>query len=870
MIKNVSVFHCSLVLTAVIFSSSAFAQKSTEKLIENYFSNNAKSLGIEQLSAKDWSIDKTTSDDKRGLSFHYLQQQLNGLPVLNGTAVVVQKGETLMMTGNRFQVKTEDFPTKSTALSPEDCVNEVWKVIGSGSIVPFDAKTKVSASKTVLTNNTYSHSDIPVQLAYFHDGTSYRLVYDMSFEMKDNQNWWSIYADANTGKILNKNNWIVSCQFGGCSPSKHFNHNKLKVADMNHSLMMAPAPPPETDSYNIIPIPTESPIHGARQMVTGPFNSTASPYGWHDTDGIPGEEYTITRGNNVYASEDADNNNQPGYSPDGGSSLTFDFPLPLNSGPLDYQDAAITNLFYMNNIMHDVFYQYGFTESAGNFQQNNYGKGGNGNDYVRADAQDGSGTNNANFGTPPDGGNPRMQMYIWTPNGTPRMFYINAPETMAGRYNSGKGNFGPIIPTTPLISDLVLATDSVGNDPIDGCTQILNPAVAGKIAVIRRGGCDNALKIENCEAAGAIGVIMINNTLGDPGNFTGTPTTAINIPTLLIGLNPGSTVLSRLQNGETVNISMYDDGWSGTTDSDLDNVIIAHEYGHGISNRLTGGPNASNCLGNAEQMGEGWSDWAGLMITIEPGDLPGDKRGVGTFVRNQDTDGTGIRPTPYSNDFSVNSYTYQSTNNQSISQPHGIGFIWATMLWDLNWAFIGQYGFDADVYNGTGGNNMVMELVLNGMKFQPCGPGFVDGRDAILQADVLLNGGANQCLIWRTFANRGLGLSASQGSAGSRSDQTEAFDVPQNCYLGINETDGILNGLKVYPNPTNSALNIAVLEGVDIQSIKIIDINGRVMFEQADVNSSSFSADITDFSPGVYFVEVSLSNGMAVRKILKQ
>ena len=64
---------------------------------------------------------------------------------------------------------------------------------------------------------------------------------------------------------------------------------------------------------------------------------------------------------------------------------------------------------------------------------------------------------------------------------------------------SGKGNFGPEIPNTPLVSDLVLATDSVGNDPIDGCTQILNPAVAGKIAVVRRGGCDNALKVENCE-----------------------------------------------------------------------------------------------------------------------------------------------------------------------------------------------------------------------------------------------------------------------------------------------------------------------------------------------------------------------------------
>ena len=46
-------------------------------------------------------------------------------------------------------------------------------------------------------------------------------------------------------------------------------------------------------------------------------------------------------------------------------------------------------------------------------------------------------------------------------------------------------------------------------------------------------------------------------------------------------------------------------------DSDLDNGVIAHEYGHGISNRLTGGPTTVTCLNNAEQMGEGWSDWFG-------------------------------------------------------------------------------------------------------------------------------------------------------------------------------------------------------------------------------------------------------------------
>jgi extracellular elastinolytic metalloproteinase len=54
------------------------------------------------------------------------------------------------------------------------------------------------------------------------------------------------------------------------------------------------------------------------------------------------------------------------------------------------------------NVMHDFSYRYGFTESAFNFQQNNFGKGGQEQDRVLMSVQDASGTNNANFATPPE------------------------------------------------------------------------------------------------------------------------------------------------------------------------------------------------------------------------------------------------------------------------------------------------------------------------------------------------------------------------------------------------------------------------------------------------------------------------------------
>ncbi|KAA3623802.1 MAG: PKD domain-containing protein, partial [Bacteroidetes bacterium] len=221
-------------------------------------------------------------------------------------------------------------------------------------------------------------------------------------------------------------------------------------------------------------------------------------------------------------------------------------------------------------------------------------------------------------------------------------------------------------------------------------------------------------------------------------------------------------------------------------DADFDNGIIAHEYTHGISNRLTGGGDNADCLFNAEQMGEGWSDWYATVITIEPGDQGTDIRGMGTWSSGEPITGTGIRPAPYSTDFNINPYTYGDSNNEaSISQPHGVGFIFATMLWDLTWALIDEYGGtpDPDLYQGTGGNNIAMQLVTEAMKIQPCNPGMVDGRDAILTADELLYDGAHQCLIWEVFANRGLGYSADQGSPSSRTDQVEAFDLPPLCLV---------------------------------------------------------------------------------------
>ncbi|MDC1395124.1 M36 family metallopeptidase, partial [Bacteroidia bacterium] len=227
-----------------------------------------------------------------------------------------------------------------------------------------------------------------------------------------------------------------------------------------------------------------------------------------------------------------------------------------------------------------------------------------------------------------------------------------------------------------------------------------------------------------------------------------------------------------------VSVSLYDSSniSASTFDSDFDNGIISHEYGHGISTRLTGGAASSSCLTNEEQMGEGWSDFFALVMTHESNDEASDSRGIGTYAGNEPVTGGGIRPFPYSTDLSISPYSYDDIKTFSV--PHGVGSVWCSMLWDLYWSMISKHGYDSNIYTGTGGNNMAMKLVIEGLKLQKCNPGFEDGRDAIILADKQLNNGSNELLIWQVFAARGLGYNASQGNADSRSDGSEDYSIP--------------------------------------------------------------------------------------------
>ena len=118
--------------------------------------------------------------------------------------------------------------------------------------------------------------------------------------------------------------------------------------------------------------------------------------------GSLGRESLRISSNNVDTYLDTNADNRPGRRGTRTRPRTSPPPIwPQSPTTAVNKEVAVQNLFYLNNVIHDILYRHGFDEAAGNFQVDNFGKGGASGDPVRAEAQDGSGTDNANFSTPP-------------------------------------------------------------------------------------------------------------------------------------------------------------------------------------------------------------------------------------------------------------------------------------------------------------------------------------------------------------------------------------------------------------------------------------------------------------------------------------
>ncbi|RKP04765.1 peptidase M36, partial [Thamnocephalis sphaerospora] len=367
-------------------------------------------------------------------------------------------------------------------------------------------------------------------------------------------------------------------------------------------------------SYAAVPFGESNPLSRGRVLLTDPEIKEASPHGWHNIgDGV---EMPVTNGNNVqayYYTEDI--NNELVHYPMS-QDFNFAFPLDINQDPSLYKAAAATNAFVWFNYLHDRFYKYGFKEAAGNFQINNWGKGGKGGDAV--------------------------VIFVQSPKFVGRSFFKTLPD-------------GEVSYAVVSIYDF------------------LHP---------RR-----------------------------DGNF--------------------------------------------------DSSILTHEYGHGVSNRLVGGPHKVHCLrGTIESGGisEGTSDFFAIWEEMKESDTFATKKTMGEYVK-----GAPMRAHPYA----VNNGLHYGHMNGVANSMHAAGNIWGTILYDLYWSMVAVRGFTNVKHQPdlAKGNTLTLQLIMDALKLMPCHPTLIDARNAIVQAMTqLMHNQVAQlslvCRVWGVFTRRGLGLNA--------------------------------------------------------------------------------------------------------------
>ncbi|KAI8894909.1 Fungalysin metallopeptidase-domain-containing protein [Globomyces pollinis-pini] len=539
----------------------------------------------------------------------YLEQLYNDLPVANGVGSAhMDSNGNLLYISHSFYQRTDHFLTFQDTVNilptdPTLTAIEALESFANYLGLPIDHIGESFRTNYLVLNKL---PEIPATLKMLHTETGLVLVWDFVVDL--DKNWFNVQVDAHSGKVLALMDWV------------------------SHA------------TFNVFPFGQNDPSDGPRQLLKNPENEIASPIGWNtqlSAKKVP-KVYKTTIGNNVYAQENPTGGNswKTNKRPKVKDDLVFDFDLDLEQNAETYADAAVTNLFYWNNIIHDLFYLYGFNEVAGNFQDNNFKKGGKGGDAVIANAQDGSGTNNANFATPPDGYQPRMRMYVWTQT--------------------------------------------------------------------------------------------------DPDR-----------------------------------------------DGDLESGIVLHEYAHGISTRLTGGPANSNCLGWGEAggMGEGWGDFFATIVRTNSNTTRDQDYAMGDYANG----GKGIRNYKYSTNKKTNPSTYGYIRKPQYWGVHAKGEVWAEILYEYFWNLVDKHGYEGDWFNApvetrengkaptpVAGNKLALRLVVDGLKLQPCSPSFVDARDAIVLADKVYTNGENLCEIYDAFASRGLGIKA---VAGGRED----FTLPAEC-----------------------------------------------------------------------------------------
>lgn len=352
---------------------SAPSQKAPEEIAREFLRAHSAILPFSPEEIENLSL--TGKHQAGGLTYLRFHQTVNGIRVFQGQVRITLNRAGQVVEAGVGSVIPQASLGRGMRLSPEEAVRAAYRTLGLEPPLALTFSEQGDGGRMLFRNpKGGDYNPIMVEATVFPmTAVEARLAYRVLLEI-DGKNYYEILVDAEEGRLLLRHNLYRSAATGR--------------------------------------VWKESPLKGPRELVV-------FPSGWLPSSGV------VTTGNNVdaYLDVDGDNRPDPGAAPGIQSGRAFSaaqqFDFPAGDGltgqdPRNFKAASVTNLFYFANVAHDYFYELGFTEAAGNFQEDNFGRGGLGNDSVRAEAQDPEEEDNSSFLTPPDGQRPRMQIGLWT------------------------------------------------------------------------------------------------------------------------------------------------------------------------------------------------------------------------------------------------------------------------------------------------------------------------------------------------------------------------------------------------------------------------------------------------------------------------
>ncbi len=384
------------------------------EILRNFVKQNSELIGIGDAQADNLIVTADYTNPNGYISFAHLEQLIDGVPVFRGEikAGFTKSGEIIRVINNLAPGIESESLSKNFAASA-DAVRAAYEHIGSKAPAELTRNENLSSDlKDVFGSDDWATT---AEKMYFPTEpgvavASWRVL------VWQPANAYYVIVDAETGAMLWRKN-ITEDQSQAATYDIYGNSNAfIDVADSPAPLSPGPLNPTLGQQGAIIE-------RSGRTLVGNEAPNTFNNLGWIN-DGA-----NTTDGNNLQAGIDRDGINGVDAAQSGNGACpgtgcrTFTStwnPPPGNPAPGDSpltaqaQRGAVIQMFYIMNRYHDAMYSLGFTEAARNFQNDNFGRGGSGLDRVSAEGQDSSGTNNANFSTPADGGRGRMQMYLWT------------------------------------------------------------------------------------------------------------------------------------------------------------------------------------------------------------------------------------------------------------------------------------------------------------------------------------------------------------------------------------------------------------------------------------------------------------------------